>query len=144
MNRARVTQPKTSFYICLLDTTRVILSACHARSIAQGKKDEPVPDSEVIKVCKSLAESARINIESAKKLGRDPEKYVQELEIIENYLPQPLSPAELTDAIISIIGGRRSITLGDVMKELKASNDGLYDGKLASTIARTLLEKTDA
>lgn len=57
---------------------------------------------------------------------------------LERYLPSQMSEAEI-EAVVRVVvadGGK----LGDAMARLKADHAGLYDGKLASTVAKRVLE----
>ncbi len=68
------------------------------------------------------------------------EKMHTELCIIDEYLPKRLTTAELTDKIVSI-SEEVGTNLGAIMKTLKACSTEesfVYDGKEASTIARSL------
>ena len=65
-----------------------------------------------------------------------------EKEILNKYLPQLLSVAELGEEIKKIIDSEQLNSpkqMGMIMKKLGERFTGLYDGKVASTIARELL-----
>ena len=67
----------------------------------------------------------------------------EEQEIIESFLPKQLSDVELTDIMRTIIsenGIAGPKGMGILMKLLKEQYDGLYDGKQAATISKTLLQ----
>lgn len=65
---------------------------------------------------------------------------VDERALFEQYLPKQLSRDELTSIIDAAIeAGAASV--GDVMKLLKTSYNGQYDGALASTILRARFAK---
>lgn len=57
---------------------------------------------------------------------------------LERYLPSQMSEAEIEAVVRAVVadGGK----LGDAMARLKADHAGLYDGKLASTVAKRVLE----
>lgn len=57
-----------------------------------------------------------------------------ELALIEKYLPQLMSEAELRIAVKEACKGD-ALSVGDVMAYLKAHYAGLYDGRLASLLA---------
>jgi uncharacterized protein YqeY len=63
----------------------------------------------------------------------------RELAIIEEFLPKQLSRDELTTIIGGIKEKSGSTNLGEIMKILKESHGGSYDGKIASEVARHLL-----
>lgn len=59
-----------------------------------------------------------------------------EIAILESYLPTQLSPDSLRDIIKTFLASNSGAKMGDVMKHLKESHAGLYDGKMASQIAK--------
>ncbi len=66
----------------------------------------------------------------------------QELAILEGYLPQGLTDAEIESAIRAIVAQKGFTSQKDVgllMKELMAGYKGRVDGKKAQEIARRLL-----
>jgi hypothetical protein len=69
------------------------------------------------------------------------EAELQEKQVIEKYLPTPLSEAELTSIITTVIGsygGSYSAALGAVIARVKEETAGRADGAL---IARIVKEK---
>lgn len=108
---------------------------------AKNSGHEP-SDAEVIaaikKTIKNLDESIRVA--SAHGNHTTAERLNDELKLFEKYLPKQLSGDELEDIIdLAIASGAKSV--GDVMKLLKTSHAGLYDGALASTILKTKFAK---
>jgi uncharacterized protein YqeY len=96
------------------------------------KESKTPEDSSVIAKIKSMIKSA----ESTNSLSE------MELDILNRYLPQQMSEETLTSEIENIItteGLTGMKDMGKVMTELKTNFDGQYDGKLASTITRNLL-----
>ncbi len=66
----------------------------------------------------------------------------EELGILEGYLPQSLSDAELESVLAGIIqakGFQSARDVGSLMKELMAQHKGRVDGKRAQELARRLL-----
>jgi uncharacterized protein YqeY len=65
-----------------------------------------------------------------------------ELEILNGYLPEQLSDDKLSDIISEFIKSEELSgmkDMGKVMGYLKSNYDGLYDGKLASTLVKQKL-----
>lgn len=87
-------------------------------------KEKTFPDKLVIKGLKSI----RKNIEKAAE-----EKMIFELKIIDSLLPAQMSEAEIK----AIFDKNQHLQLGDKMKLLNTEYAGLFDGKLASDIAKT-------
>ena len=66
-----------------------------------------------------------------------------EIDVLEDYLPEPLSKKELTINIEHYIIMHKLVIkdMGRVMSFLKANYEGRYDGKVASGIVREILAK---
>lgn len=69
---------------------------------------------------------------------KDSENLQREKRILEEYLPKQLSEAELELIIVSYSNDGAD-TVGLAMKRLKEEYPGMYDGKLASEVARNVL-----
>jgi uncharacterized protein YqeY len=87
-------------------------------------KEKTFPDKLVIKGLKSI----RKNIEKAAE-----EKMEFELKIIDSLLPAQMSESEIK----AVFDKNQHLQLGDKMKLLNTEYAGLFDGKLASDIAKT-------
>jgi len=88
--------------------------------------------------------SRRDSINSYVEGGRQDlaDKEQAEIEVIQRYLPKPLSEEEARQAVAAIVaevGASTKKDLGKVMKEVRGRYPGQIDGKLASTIAGELL-----
>jgi uncharacterized protein YqeY len=86
---------------------------------ASGKIE--LPDGDVIKLVKKLIDSIKETTNNQ-----------IEISTLENYLPKQLTEDEIR-GILSLLAVK---DLGAVMKSFKANYDGLYDGKLLSTIVK--------
>lgn len=64
-----------------------------------------------------------------------------ERELFEQFMPKQLTEAELRVAIENIILAGDGATVGDVMKALKTSYSGQYDGAMASSILKARFAK---
>lgn len=89
----------------------------------------------VRKFLKNLEETKRNLVEH----GKDTAVCEEEIAIISKYLPQQMSADELKSAIVSIVTENAGANMGVIMKVLKEKFAGLYDGKLASEIAKQVL-----
>lgn len=101
-------------------------------------------DPDEIAVLTRAVKSRRDSIQSYIEGGRHDlaHKEQAEIEVIQRYLPKPLTEDEARGAIASIIeevGASSKKDLGKVMKEVRSRFPGQIDGKLASTIANELL-----
>ncbi|MCB1201418.1 MAG: GatB/YqeY domain-containing protein [Leptospiraceae bacterium] len=115
-----------------------LLSTVKTAAIDSGNRDV-IQDADVIKVVRQFLKSVNENLELAaqgKLSGDMAEKYKQEKDILEAYLPSQLSE----DKIKSIITESGATNLGEAMKFLKEKYDGQYDGKMASNVARSIFQ----
>jgi uncharacterized protein YqeY len=101
-------------------------------------------DPDELAVLTRAVKSRRDSIASYLEGGRDDlaDKERAEIEVIQRYLPKPLSEAEAREAIAGIIeevGAESKRDLGKVMKEIRTRFPGRIDGKVASGIAGELL-----
>lgn len=122
-----------------MDVIRMIKAAVLNKEV-ELKRD--LDDAEMSRVMTTLVKQRRESIEQFEKAQRQElaAKERQEIEIIESYLPKPLSPEELETLITSVIAdtGSRSIKdLGAVMKAVMARLGGQsVDGKLVSELVK--------
>ena len=101
-------------------------------------------ESDAISILTSEAKKRREAIEEAEKAGRvelgEQEKY--ELALIEAYLPQQLSRAEIEKLVreaVQEVGATTPKDMGKVMKVLMPRLQGQADGKLVNTIVKEVL-----
>jgi uncharacterized protein YqeY len=122
-------------------TLRMALSAIRLAEVEKGAAlDEPA----VLAILQKEIKSRRESISDAQQAGRPDIAADAELEIgiLEEYLPQPLSPAELeamARAAIEEAGATSPREMGQVMKILMPRIQGRADGAQASQIVRELL-----
>lgn len=117
-----------------LSTLRLITAAIKDRDIAKrGEGDNAeVTDDEILailgKMVKQRQESARVYEEGGRlELA---EKELEEVGIIEEYLPKPLSEDEVkaaVDAAVAAVGAETIRDMGRVMGELKGKYTGRMD-----------------
>lgn len=117
-----------------VSTIRLILAALKDRDIAarsKGNKDG-VPDSEVLTLLQSMVkqreESAALYEQGGRKDLADQER--GEIEVIRNFLPEPMSEAESGDAVdrtIAEVGATNLKDMGSVMAALRESYPGRLD-----------------
>lgn len=125
-----------------MDVIRMIKAAVLNKEV-ELKRD--LDDAEMSRVMTTLVKQRRESIEQFEKAQRQElaAKERQEIEIIESYLPKPLSPEELETIVTSVIAdtGSRSIKdLGAVMKAVMARLGGqTVDGKLVSELVKRKL-----
>ncbi len=124
-----------------LSTIRLILAA-----VKQQEVDRRVilEEAEVLAILDKMVKQRRDSIEQFDKAGRDDlsskEKF--EIEVIQNYLPQPLSEQEISELIAEAItetGAESMRDMGKVMGILKPKMQGRADmGKVSGVIKSQL------
>jgi uncharacterized protein YqeY len=125
-----------------MDVIRMIKAAVLNKEV-ELKRD--LDDAEMSRVMTTLVKQRRESIEQFEKAQRQElaAKERQEIEIIESYLPKPLSPEELETLVTSVIADTESRSikdLGAVMKAVMARLGGqTVDGKLVSELVKRKL-----
>ncbi len=122
-------------------TMRFLLAALHNEEIALQKELDGV---EELQVLNKQAQQRRDSIEAYDQAGRADlsAKETVELEIIKQYLPDPLSIEEidsLIDAAIMEVSASSSKDMGKVMGKLMPQIRGRADGKEVSEKVRHIL-----
>ena len=122
-------------------TLRLLLAAIKNERI-QAQRE--LTDEEVEAVLRRAVKQRRDSIEQYARGGRQDlvTAETEELAIIEKYLPQELSDAEVEAALKAVIeekGLKAPRDVGLAMKEIMARHRGRVDGRRAQEIARRLL-----
>jgi len=103
-----------------------------------------VTDDEILKIIQKEAKKRRDTATEYEKLGHADRAEVElaELAIIERYLPQQLSEAELeaiVQATIDELGASSMKEMGKVMSAVMPKVAGVADGKMVNQAAKKLL-----
>ena len=115
----------------------------HLKNMAiEAKRD--LKDEEVHQALSTLAKQRRESIEAYQKAERQDlvEQESQELKVIQEFLPEPLSPEALEKLVAEAIkstGASGPADMGKVMKALKEKTVGRADGKVLSGLVRDQL-----
>lgn len=116
------------------------------KSLITSEEQKPgateVGDKEIMAVLRSVRKGI---LEVVEKTGSEEAK--EELAVVDAYLPQQMSEAQVSTAIQLIIveiGATSPADMGKVMSAFKAKFDGKADGKLVSTIVKDSLAKITA
>ena len=123
-------------------TLRMVKAAMMNRKIEKGSE---LDDDEVQKLLRSLVKQRRDSIEQYEKAGRQElvDKEQAEIGVIETYLPQAASLAEIESAVAAAISetGATSIKdMGKVMKAVQAALAGKNaDGKVIADMVKAKL-----
>lgn len=125
-----------------MDVIRMIKAAVLNKEV-ELKRD--LDDAEMSRVMTTLVKQRRESVEQFEKAQRTDlaAKERKEIEIIESYLPQPLSPQELEAIVVMAVAETGSRTLKDmgmVMKAVMARLAGQsIDGKQVSDLVKSKL-----
>lgn len=124
-------------------TIRMVLAAIQ---LAEVEKRGPLDEAGVASVLQREVKMRHESIQDAEKAGRPDliESTRAELELLQTYLPQQLSPEELEAIVreaIAEAGATGPQELGKVMKVLMPRVQGRADGKTASGLAKDLLAR---
>ncbi len=122
---------------------RAIKAALLLAKTEKGASEEMNSDTE-IKVLQKLAKQRRESAEIYKTQNRD-DLYtieIEELDVIEEFLPKQLSAAEVQEQIETIIENSGASSIKDMGKVMGLANKqlaGKADGKMISEIVKQLL-----
>ena len=123
-------------------TLRMVKAAMMNRKIEQGSD---LTDDDVQKLLRSLVKQRRDSIEQYEKAGRQElvDKEAAEIAVIEAYLPQAASAAEIEAAVAAAIAETGATSMKDMGKAMKAAQAALAgknaDGKQISEIVKSKL-----
>ena len=127
-----------------LTVLRMLKSALKYAAIAKPGAEAELSDAEATQVIRKQAKQRQDSIESFEKGGRAElaEKEQKELSILNDYLPQAMSPDEVEQTVrdaIAEVGATSKAQMGAVMKAVQAKVAGRVDGKtLSQEVSRQL------
>src|ERR1700754_4178338 len=123
-------------------TLRMVKAAMMNRKIEKGSE---LDDDEVQKLLRSLVKQRRDSIEQYEKAGRQElvDKEQAEITVIEAYLPQAASVAEIESAVAAAITETGATSIKDMGKVMKAVQVALAgknaDGKVVADTVKAKL-----
>jgi uncharacterized protein YqeY len=127
-----------------LGVLRMLKSALKYAEIEKSDADADLSEAEAVQVIRKQVKQRQDSIESFEKGGRAElvAKEKEELSILNTYLPQAMSPDELSklvrEAIVEV-GATSKAQMGAVMKAAQATVAGRADGKtLSQEVSRQL------
>ncbi len=120
-----------------LNTIRMLKSAIKNAAIEKGGAEGELNDTEVVAVIRKQVKTRQDSISQFEGAGRQDlaDKEKEELVILEKYLPQAMSEAEvdaLIDQAIAEVGATSKKEMGQVMKLVQERAAGRADGKALS------------
>ena len=125
-----------------LDTVRSVQSALHYKEI---EKRGELTEAESFQVIGTLCKQRREAIEQFRKGGREDlvAKETRELEILQKFLPQQFSAAEVEEVVRRVIGelgAKGPADMGKVMKLVMPQVQGRADGGAVNRIVKESLQ----
>ena len=128
-----------------LGVLRMLKAALKNVAIEKAGAEATLNDAEAIQVIRKQTKQRQDSIESFEKGGRAElaAKEKEELSILNSYLPQQMSAAELSQAVretIAELGATSKAQMGGVMKALQAKVAGRADGKALSAEVQKQLQ----
>lgn len=126
-----------------LNTIRMLKSAIKNAAIEKGGADAELDDAEISNVIRKEVKKRQDSIEQYEKAGRAElaEGEQAEIEVLNKYLPTPLSEDEMIAAVeeaISEVGATSKKEMGQVMKILQEKTGGRADGK---TLSKAVMQR---
>ncbi len=123
---------------------RLLFSTIKNKEIEKGL-GASLSDEEILKVLVTAAKQRKESIEQFSKAGRDElaQKEGRELEILQGFLPEPLSEAVLKEKVAAAIaeaGASEMRQMGAVMKILVPQLMGQADGTVLRKLAQAALQ----
>ncbi|MBV6493884.1 MAG: hypothetical protein LDLANPLL_01908 [Turneriella sp.] len=109
------------------------------KALAIDDGHRAVTDADVLKIVRQFLKGVEENLALAAQGKLDATRSAQfqtEKSVLLAYLPQQMDAAAIKAAVQK--SGAKNI--GDAMKYLKANHDGEYDGKLAATVIKEVIQ----
>jgi len=126
---------------------RTLRMAISAIRLAEIEKGGLLDESALLAIIHKEVKSRQESIEEAQRAGRPDlvEASEAEIQVLHDFLPQPLSPEELESLarqVIAEVGAASPREMGQVMKSLVPRLEGRATGEQASQVVRKLLLNT--
>lgn len=123
-----------------LNTIRLVKKYIQELETSVGHTGDAT-DAEVLKIINKLVKQGKDAAEQYKSAGRTDiyEEEVQQIAVLESYLPKQLSDDEIAVEIDKVMEETGSTNMGVLMKELNVKLAGRADGKTISRILKTKL-----
>jgi uncharacterized protein YqeY len=127
-----------------VDTIRMINAALKDKDIEARGQGKTVSDDDILSLLQKLVKSRQESMEIYDKAGRTDlaMQEREEIAIITSFLPQPLSDAEMEEAVGKVIADTGAATIkdmGKVLGALKSQYAGRMDFSRASAMVKAKL-----
>lgn len=119
-----------------LDTVRILLSSIQYEEME--KKVDALSDEQALQLLQRELKKRKEELEFAVQAKREDlvSKLKTEIAIVEEFLPKQLSANEITEFFNKLKTENPAINLSVGMKAIRESFPGMFDGKVASEIAK--------
>ncbi len=120
------------------DVIRSLISEIKYAEIEKSK--DPLPAEDCLAIVQREIKKRKEELEFNEKSGRTEliEKTNEELSILNGFMPQQMSEAEISSKLEEFKSSNAGAAMGLAMKFLKDNFAGQYDAKLASEIAKKI------
>jgi len=127
-----------------VETIRMITAALKDRDIEARGQGKTISNEDILGLLQKMVKSRQESLEIYEKAGRADlaTQEGEEIEIIQSFLPQQLSEAEVEEAVAAAIAETGAATIkdmGKVVAALKAKYAGRMDFAKASAVVKSKL-----
>lgn len=127
-----------------VETVRMIMAALKDKDIEARGQGKALGEEDILALLQKMVKSRKESLEIYEKAGRDDlvAQEREEIEIIQGFLPQPLSEAEAEAAVAAAISETKASSIKDMGKVvglLKANYAGRMDFAKASALVKQKL-----
>jgi|LakMenEpi03Aug12_release.lakeMendotaPanAssembly.Ray.scaffolds.fasta_scaffold500162_2 uncharacterized protein YqeY len=122
-----------------LDTIRSILSEMQYEEMQKNVDELPSNEQMAVIQRELKKRQEAVQFEEQAKREEAKERLLAEISVIETLLPKQLSVADLEKIVSELKASTPNLSLNVVMKHLKETYAGQYDGKSASDVAKRLV-----
>jgi|SRR6476469_932711 len=124
-----------------VQTLRTVKSVLLNKKVADGTRDTQMSDDDVVTL---LTKEAKKRQESADMYnsGNRPElaeKELAEKAVIDSYLPEQMSEADLTELVNQVVSAQSDANMGQIIGQVKAQAGAGADGALIAKLVRERL-----
>jgi uncharacterized protein YqeY len=128
-----------------VSTLRMVNSTLKNADIEARTTGKPLGDAEVLSILQKMVKQRQESVELYKKGGRDDlvKQEQEEIAIIQNYMPQQMSEAEMAaaiDAAVAETGAASMKDMGKVIGVLRGKYAGQMDFGKASALVKAKLQ----
>ena len=118
-----------------------LLSTLVGETVMVGKNvgNRETTDDEALAMVRKFLKNATETLQKLVEAGRSVDNVKEEIAILNSYLPKQLTDEELFAVVREMKVADPTLNLGGAMKLLKEKYNGLYDGKIAGGIVKTVL-----